>query len=1773
MVTKTLKDYEAMSDEDLGREASQPQAGKRFSLDDYEKMSDDDLHRLSGADEDTYNDLLPALKRVGQGHLERSADMASSFTKGALQFLYMPNDLIDLGSELLTGKRPLYGSKEAAEWAKSKGLVYEMKDPKGPDRFNQKVGEYLGNAYPSAATLHAFAGMLKAGKYIPEVVSQARSVWQRMLTEAANNPELIQQEMKAAAGAGVAAGTLKALAPNAPWWTEFLASLGGGIAMAGRGKPGLGTTAGKEERVAETLADLNATQDGPGLDKMRGLESSIQMGQDRLYQPERDPIDLDVPPAPILEAFQPTTAQVALTQHVLPDGTTMETRNLGPYEKAELSGSPELQAKLEGQARAINTGVDETFQNAETLPYEVEPSAAGSQVRQNLESAKGRQKTKTEDAYDAVNQEAVQPVVGLFDRLATMKTSRTEADRPQDMPKEVDDLLNTWRDAWPDDVLYKGQPLSYEDLVALRAKALQTNDPVLLQETEDLVNRLSPEKSLGLLKEWRTRVMAEMEADPTGKLKQRLGQLRGSVEGALDSFGDLPGDEGTKFRAASAEARKLKETFESGQVGKALEKEWGRYVTPESDVPRLFTDANRQPESWASLVAAAGDPSTATKNARRILQQRYRSQTTNKEMLPEGAPIPSASKMDTFLRNPDNRELLLHAYGPEHVARLQQLQNMAKIRETILTSPAIGGSSTAEKLRALEKMHGGTELDRLFASMTLRLGFAARAGRKATAIAYDRINQAMDQMYRDALLDPDYAKGLASRTADRQAKRARQRYSLYLTGLPALTEKDLVEDDKIEPGYGNPEGYADGGPVAVKPQSKKPEEVDPDNGGPLHDLLQADIRARRLAEPYLNLEHYRANPQGHAGENYQQPTKFSKGGALKSLAGKWYSGLERAIEGIEPSVSKKMEEWYEFLRGRPGVKQEELDLQWPKVQEMVGAREGPVPQKDILDLVRHNSFETNIPEWQSGQVFSAEHFPYSSEPSPLQTFSQLVRSQEGAAMPFEFVERPRRDHRFDYYGTLGGDPAEEHGLSNVGDLQVSLANSLTNKHRTKYGETSGVRLPGGKDYKETVLGHPAAQPMRIDSGHFGDVPGVGESQVSWALHHTRRDPGLAGDRKWEVFDGTGKTLATAETEAEAKRLADTTEGAIDYAIEGEGWAQPPAQVPAVINRRAGNQVIETPTMGQQDRDYMISTIRDDIAVAVSQWPEEDIHRVAQAMNSIQAGNSEGVPDLTFNHQNADAVQRSLFEYARAYARPQIIDHRRELEFEAPQTRDENMGYPTQLDAVREAYENAHPNERGGFNSFDDLRRRLDEVGDDEDVQNNPNVHEPFEGNLAEAMLNYRIGRAAPGENLGYAVPQGRDNEVRDHFNLTTDQWDSMSPEDRGRWRQMHAQDVDTAPAVGVRRLEGDAGQRAWDQLEQTPAAQPQQEVLPPLKADKPKYEGAKVTHIDELQSYRHQRGRARGYKVSAEERKRLEDEGFRLRDELKAEVMAEPSAQREFGARRDPALSDADLLKYLGNDHPGYLKYKDMVKRYNEAVKGEVPNAPYKKSWPLLTFRRMLYQAAQDGSDWLTWNSAEEVQKHGTRPGIAASIYDKELPTYARDEAKRLGLGKGAVQEVKLGAKGKNSYNLTDEQQDIVSNIASEDVGPETAEYVDRLLDTNGHIKREHRRILDAMGYNSETVLERQIKEYQKWETQWLDSDGNDDGALDKAQQALGEIKAIFESHLSSYDLDRQAKAWGIRLTPAVREKILKEGLPKFVLPGAVSAGALSQPEVRDGAQ
>lgn len=112
--------------------------------------------------------------------------------------------------------------------------------------------------------------------------------------------------------------------------------------------------------------------------------------------------------------------------------------------------------------------------------------------------------------------------------------------------------------------------------------------------------------------------------------------------------------------------------------------------------------------------------------------------------------------------------------------------------------------------------------------------------------------------------------------------------------------------------------------------------------------------------------------------------------------------------------------------------------------------------------------------------------------------------------------------------------------------------------------------------------------------------------------------------------------------------------------------------------------------------------------------------------------------------------------------------------------------------------------------------------------------------------------------------------------------------------------------------------------------------------DRTDADGKKVLFVEEIQSDWHQAGRKKGYKSNK---------------------MPTPEEAKEYYAIRN-----SDWENMSSEEKQSYVNEMNADPDY---IRAHVPDAPFKKSWHEMTFRRVVQMAAQEGYDSVAWTTGE----------------------------------------------------------------------------------------------------------------------------------------------------------------------------------------------------------
>ena len=329
--------------------------------------------------------------------------------------------------------------------------------------------------------------------------------------------------------------------------------------------------------------------------------------------------------------------------------------------------------------------------------------------------------------------------------------------------------------------------------------------------------------------------------------------------------------------------------------------------------------------------------------------------------------------------------------------------------------------------------------------------------------------------------------------------------------------------------------------------------------------------------------------------------------------------------------------------------------------------------------------------------------------------------------------------------------------------------------------------------------------------------------------------------------------------------------------------------------------------------------------------------------------------------------------------------------------------------------------------------------------------------------------------------------------------------------------------------------------------------------------------IEEMQSDRHQAGRKKGYKdhEAEAEMKQLSNEEIAL-----SEKMTQFRRRSESG---EP-LSKQEMTEWRSAVQRASVVRDAILERNRRGGIGGIPDAPFRKTWPLMLFKRALREAVETGKNWIGWPAGSVIAKRfqlseqvdsvtirrnpGGTWGVYASKDGRGLIDTNVDSDEKLAdtIGKDlANQAIKdLPNPGAKNYSGLDLEvggegmegfyDDIAPKMIGRYVRQWGASVEEETLDHRGNgeipaITDEVRAALrrdDFLGFNNATEAARAVYTHPDFLDRW-EIESPDDARLLTEWRVSGYTKKSTPIHR-------------IAITPAMRESV-KDGLSLFSAP------------------
>lgn len=298
-------------------------------------------------------------------------------------------------------------------------------------------------------------------------------------------------------------------------------------------------------------------------------------------------------------------------------------------------------------------------------------------------------------------------------------------------------------------------------------------------------------------------------------------------------------------------------------------------------------------------------------------------------------------------------------------------------------------------------------------------------------------------------------------------------------------------------------------------------------------------------------------------------------------------------------------------------------------------------------------------------------------------------------------------------------------------------------------------------------------------------------------------------------------------------------------------------------------------------------------------------------------------------------------------------------------------------------------------------------------------------------------------------------------------------------------------------------------------------------------DGEKILFIEEIQSDWHQKGRKQGYK--GQEKGLISElpEGYTVESGMLPPMPSEQSGN-QFWRVLDP---DGNPVTAQSFNRESAINA--AINDINNVIRGTtaspVPDAPLKKNWHEMSFRRVARMAAEEGYDRIAWT-----------PG--------------KMQAERYNLST-RISEIHLSGSNFKAYDLNGDEAISRTGVRPEDL-PELIgkEAADRLMsqEAKNGLRSLTGQELEVGGEGMKGFYDKMLKNYaSKW------------GKKFGSKVGVTKIPAVYEGRLPDDQLrslkDAQLggghEVWSMPVTPKMKDSVLKKGVPFFGAAGATAVG------------
>ena len=305
--------------------------------------------------------------------------------------------------------------------------------------------------------------------------------------------------------------------------------------------------------------------------------------------------------------------------------------------------------------------------------------------------------------------------------------------------------------------------------------------------------------------------------------------------------------------------------------------------------------------------------------------------------------------------------------------------------------------------------------------------------------------------------------------------------------------------------------------------------------------------------------------------------------------------------------------------------------------------------------------------------------------------------------------------------------------------------------------------------------------------------------------------------------------------------------------------------------------------------------------------------------------------------------------------------------------------------------------------------------------------------------------------------------------------------------------------------------------------------------------GKKTLLVDEIQSDWHQRGRAKGYKTPLPPPAPTMDTF--IVEQTPDQYIVKAEGMKPLAIGKGTVDSEYNAKSYASQ----YWQKQREEMRANQSMRDMVPNAPFKKNWQELAFKRALQEAVAGGYDEMAWTTGEQ---QADRYSLAKQVNTIDVqpvesadPAFKGNKVVEIQLHGGG--NIHLGVNKDGVVQNTNRyQNELNGKSLDEIVGKEMAQ---KIMAGTGEISGEG---LKVGGEGMKGFYDKILPDFAN-------------KYLKKYGVKVGETAIPTKPGLVKHNPEAAyEKVHSIPITPEMKADILGKGQPMWQVPAMIGAGA-----------